>query len=60
MNTLKYVPVLLRDDPPKLPSNLSAKGPAMAGPIRAMHGATIDMIFDSSKDRPFAVMWRGR
>lgn len=61
MNTLRYVPVLLRaDDPPKLPANLSASGPAITGPIKAIHGATIDMIFDSSTVKPFAVICSGK
>lgn len=61
MKTLRYVPVLLReDDPPKLPANRSASGPTIAGPISAMHGATIDIIFDSSTVSPFAVICRGK
>lgn len=60
MKTLRYVPEVLLAVPPKLPANLSAKGPAMTGPISAIRGATIDIIFDSSTVRPLATMWRGK
>lgn len=54
--TRRYLPVLLLGLPLKPPANLSASGPAIAGPSNAMHGATIDIIFDSSEVSPLEVM----
>lgn len=58
--TRRYLPVLLLGLPLKPPANLSANGPAIAGPNIAIHGATIDIIFDSSKLSPFDDICRSK
>lgn len=53
---LRYFPLLCLGFLLRPPASLSARGPATKGPIKAIHGATIDTIFAWSIDSPFAVM----